>query len=57
MLAGCAAAIRGLSLVANGISTSKLAQGNCDHTAIGEVEKYKGTPPEVGVFKAPTAGA
>jgi trimethylamine-N-oxide reductase (cytochrome c) len=38
------------------IGTSKLAQGNCGHTAIGEVEKYQGDPPPVGVFIAP-AGA
>ena len=35
------------------IGTSKLAQGNCGHTVIGDVEKYKGTPPAVDVFAAP----
>jgi len=36
-----------------GIGTSKLAQGNCGHTAMAEAEPFKGTPPEVTVFKAP----
>ncbi|KAA8605381.1 trimethylamine N-oxide reductase I catalytic subunit [Salipiger aestuarii] len=35
-----------------GISTSKLAQGNCGQTAMVEVEKFVGTPPEVDVFSA-----
>ena len=39
------------------IGTSKLAQGNCGHTAVGDVEKYKGKPPEVDVFRAPVANA
>jgi trimethylamine-N-oxide reductase (cytochrome c) len=39
------------------IGTSKLAQGNCGHTAMGDVEKYQGTPPEVTVFKPPSGGA
>lgn len=33
--------------------TSQLAQGNCGHTAIGDVEKYDGTPPAVTVFDTP----
>ena len=40
-----------------GIGTSKLAQGNCGHTAVGDVEKYQGTPPPVSVFAAPTLSA
>ncbi|MDR3535689.1 MAG: trimethylamine-N-oxide reductase TorA [Acetobacteraceae bacterium] len=40
-----------------GIGTSKLAQGNCGHTAIGDIEKYKGVAPPVTVFTAPTASA
>jgi len=36
-----------------GIGTSKLAQGNCGHTAMAEAEKFKGTPPEVMVFLPP----
>jgi trimethylamine-N-oxide reductase (cytochrome c) len=38
------------------IGTSKLAQGNCGQTIIGEVEKYTGAPVTVDVFTAP-AGA
>jgi trimethylamine-N-oxide reductase (cytochrome c) len=38
------------------IGTSKLAQGNCGHTVIAEIEKYKGQAPAVGVFKAPASG-
>jgi trimethylamine-N-oxide reductase (cytochrome c) len=40
-----------------GIGTSKLAQGNCGHTAVGNVEKYQGAPPEIDVFRAPGASA
>jgi trimethylamine-N-oxide reductase (cytochrome c) len=36
-----------------GIGTSKLAQGNCGHTAVGDFEKYRGAPPELDVFRAP----
>jgi trimethylamine-N-oxide reductase (cytochrome c) len=36
-----------------GISTSKLAQANCGHTAVGDVEKYRGEIPDIQVFKAP----
>jgi trimethylamine-N-oxide reductase (cytochrome c) len=36
-----------------GIGTSRLAQGNCGHTAVAEVEKYTGIPPKVEVFDAP----
>ncbi|MBK1663024.1 trimethylamine-N-oxide reductase TorA [Rhodospirillum rubrum] len=35
------------------IGTSKLAQGNCGHTAIGDVEKYAEAAPAVTVFAAP----
>ncbi len=35
------------------IGTSKLAQGNCGHTAIGDVEKFTGEVPPVKVFTAP----
>ena len=38
------------------IGTSKLAQGNCGQTIIGDVEKYTGEPVTVTVFEAP-AGA
>lgn len=38
-----------------GIGTSKLGQGNCGHTAVGDVEKYGGTPPRLDVFSAPAS--
>ncbi|MCP4821396.1 MAG: trimethylamine-N-oxide reductase TorA, partial [Shimia sp.] len=36
-----------------GNGTSKLAQGNCGHTCLADVEKYTGELPEVNVFTAP----
>lgn len=36
------------------LGTSSLAQGNCGHTVIGDVEKYTGELPEVKVFSTPT---
>ncbi len=36
-----------------GLGTSKLAQGNCGHTGLADVEKFTGTLPEVTVFNAP----
>ncbi len=38
------------------IGTSKLAQGNCGHTAIADVEKFTGDLPEVKVFNTPNNG-
>lgn len=35
--------------------TSKLAQGNCGHTAIGDVEKFTGEVPPVTAFDPPPA--
>lgn len=35
------------------IPTSKLANGNCAHTGLVNVEKFKGTPPEITAFSAP----
>jgi trimethylamine-N-oxide reductase (cytochrome c) len=43
--------------LAIGIGTSKLAQGNCGHTAVGEIEKYQGPMLSVDVFQAPAASA
>lgn len=37
--------------------TSKLAQGNCGHTAIADVEKYTGEAPAVTAFVRPATGA
>jgi trimethylamine-N-oxide reductase (cytochrome c) len=39
------------------MGTSKLAQGNCGHTAVGEVEKYAGPAVTVGAFTAPAGAA
>ena len=36
-----------------GIGTSKLAQGNCGHTAVAQVERYLGRLAAVDVFTAP----
>lgn len=36
-----------------GLSTSKLAQGNCGHTGVAEVERFKGSLPPVLVFSQP----
>jgi trimethylamine-N-oxide reductase (cytochrome c) len=36
-----------------GIGTSKLAQGNCGHTAVADVEKYTGKSVPIDVFDAP----
>ena len=35
------------------IPTSKLANGNISHTGLVNIEKYKGTAPELTAFKAP----
>jgi trimethylamine-N-oxide reductase (cytochrome c) len=39
------------------IGTSKLGQGNCGHTVVGDVETYKGEPLPVSVFSPPKAVA
>jgi trimethylamine-N-oxide reductase (cytochrome c) len=39
-----------------GIGTSKLAQGNCGHTALADIEKYTGDAPAPNVFTAPAEG-
>ncbi len=38
------------------IGTSSLAQGNCGHTVIGDVEKFTGEVPPVKVFSTPKNG-
>ncbi|MCB9948798.1 MAG: trimethylamine-N-oxide reductase TorA [Rhodospirillaceae bacterium] len=38
------------------IGTSKLAQGNCGHTILAEVEKFEGEPPRVTAFEPPLGG-
>jgi trimethylamine-N-oxide reductase (cytochrome c) len=37
------------------IGISKLAQGNCGHTAVADVEKYTGGSAPVAVFYAPNS--
>ncbi|CAK7193058.1 Dimethyl sulfoxide/trimethylamine N-oxide reductase [Commensalibacter sp. Nvir] len=37
-----------------GIATSKLAQANCGHTAVVELEKFEGELPSVTVFQKPS---
>ena len=39
------------------IGTSRLGQGNCGHTMLADIEKYKGTPPEVTAFAPPVGSA
>jgi len=39
--------------LAIGIGTSKLAQGNCGHTAVAQVERFRGSPPATQVFDTP----
>ncbi len=38
------------------LGTSKLAQGNCGHTVLGDVEKFTGDLPGVKVFNTPANG-
>jgi trimethylamine-N-oxide reductase (cytochrome c) len=38
------------------LGTSKLAQGNCGHTVVGDVEKFEGDLPEIDVFSTPANG-
>ncbi|WP_145110372.1 trimethylamine-N-oxide reductase TorA [Cereibacter sediminicola] len=44
-----------VNVLTTGIATSRLSQGNCGQTAVCEVERYEGTPPEVRVFLEPGA--
>lgn len=38
------------------IATSRLAQANCGHTVLAEVEKYEGDVPRVTAFEPPAGG-
>ena len=38
------------------LGTSKLAQGNCGHTVLADVEKFTGDLPDVKVFDTPANG-
>lgn len=42
-----------VNTLTTGIGTSQLAQGNCGHTAMAEVEAYHGALPRVTVFDQP----
>ena len=44
-----------INLVTSDEGTSKLAQGNIANTALVEVEPYKGAPPPITAFDAPSA--
>ena len=44
-----------VNVLTTGIATSRLSQGNCGQTAVCEVEKFQGVPPEVTVFVEPGA--
>ena len=44
-----------VNILTTGIATSKLAQGNCGHTGVAEVERYDGPLPKVTVFSQPSA--
>ena len=44
-----------VNILTTGVATSKLAQGNCGHTGVAEVERYEGPLPEVTVFSQPSA--
>ena len=44
-----------VNILTTGVATSKLAQGNCGHTGVAEVELYDGPLPEVTVFSQPSA--
>jgi len=44
-----------VNVLTTGVATSKLAQGNCGHTAVAEVERFRGSLPPVMVFSQPKA--
>lgn len=45
-----------VNVLTTGLSTSKLAQGNCGQTGVAEVERYTGSLPRVTVFSQPGRG-
>ncbi|MFG5381753.1 trimethylamine-N-oxide reductase TorA [Yoonia sp. R2-816] len=53
---GTVCAYGNVNILTPDLGTSKLAQGNCGHTANAEVEKFVGTPPAVTVFDTPRNG-
>ena len=50
---GSVCAYGDVNMLTPDIRTSKLAQANCGHTVIGDVEKLEGEPPAVTVFDTP----
>ncbi len=44
-----------VNVLTTGVATSRLAQGNCGHTAVAEVERFRGSLPPVMVFSQPKA--
>ncbi|MDP3958496.1 MAG: trimethylamine-N-oxide reductase TorA [Pseudorhodobacter sp.] len=42
-----------VNVLSGDVGTSKLAQGNCGHTVVGDVEKYTGQEATVAVFSTP----
>lgn len=42
-----------VNTLTTGVATSKLAQANCGHTGMAEVERYDGPSPKVQVFSQP----
>ncbi|WP_116134468.1 trimethylamine-N-oxide reductase TorA [Tropicimonas sp. IMCC34043] len=42
-----------VNTLTTGVATSRLAQGNCGHTAMADVERYSGVLPPVTVFSQP----
>ena len=44
-----------VNTLTTGIATSKLAQGNCGHTGVADVERFDGPLPPVTVFSQPAS--
>ena len=45
-----------VNCLSSSVGTSKLAQGNCGHTILADIEKFTGDLPKVDVFVAPSNG-
>ncbi|MFV0359772.1 trimethylamine-N-oxide reductase TorA [Tropicimonas sp.] len=41
-----------VNVLTRDVGTSSLAQGNCGHTALAEIEKYQGEAPDITIFQA-----
>jgi trimethylamine-N-oxide reductase (cytochrome c) len=42
-----------VNVLTRDVGSSKLAQATCGHSIVADVEKFHGTPPQVGIFAAP----